>query len=255
MIKRIKYEKYKIFEFSQHAELILTKGEQHTHTFIFFAGFNEFASKYIYLFKSFFEKLEECNVKVIIPYLPSYSSKDEEVKYFNNSLNRFTTINTWIYIKTGEKGNRQVYTDKETHEYILNLISREINTLGSERIILGGFSQGGYYLFKYILEPLKIRTCFIVVFKSPLYYYDNPHKDDEKCISFNSNHIHLFFSRFDKVAEFNSCLTAYQKLKEFFPNVFIKYDNGKHHIVDYGCLEMLEELFLSYLKGKTLVKF
>lgn len=253
MIKRIKHEKYKVYEYSNHAELVLHK-ERHTHTFIFFAGFNEFASKYIYLFKSFFEKLEDIKIKIVIPYLPSYNHKDEEVQNMINN-GRFTTINSWLYRKVDEKGEFTVHTNEEIRAHIINLITKEIKEIGAEKIIFGAFSQGGLYLSKFILDSLKIKTCFNVIFKSPIVFYQNSVKENDKQFLFNSNHFHLFYSRLDKVVSFDMAVNSYRKFKSQFNNVFVKYDNSNHHVVDYACLEYLEELILSYLKDKELTRF
>ena len=252
MIKRIKYDKYKLFEYSLHSELRLVEGT-HTHTFIFFAGYNEFASKYIYLFKNFFEKIEDCNIKIIIPYLPTYNKNDPEVKQFKSDQN---SVNSW-FISDNVDGEVKVKTNTEVHKHVISLITNEIKELGtSEKLIFGAFSQGGLYLLNYVLEVLIIKSCFNVIFKSPIWFYKNSHNDDDKFYMFNSNIFYLFYSRFDKVIPFDTAILSYKSIKEnFVGGVYFKYDNGKHHILDFQCLEYLGELITCYLKGGTIIKF
>lgn len=254
-----KQEKYKVYEYSKHCEVVPNSGEN-THTFFFFAGFNEFASKYIYLYKNFFEQFEDISIKIIIPYLPSYSNTSEQMKNFiSNSelVKRFSSINSWFYReKDVNDGNKIVLkSNVEIDLYILNLINKEINKIGSENIILGGFSQGGIYLLRNILDTLKIKSCFNVIFKSPVHFYENKEYQNDKFIAFNHNHIYLYYSRFDKLASFDSAVYSYQKMKNQFNNVFIKFDNSKQHVVNKECLDFLEELVNIYFRNKQITKF
>lgn len=273
MIKRVKYEKYKIFEYSNYSELALVK-DSHTHTFFFFCGIQENASKYIHQFKSFFEKLENCNVKIIIPYPPVYNSQAKELSRFPDFFRqKFSSISTWFYrVKNDNKNleNENVlntdnkepssftyYTNNENHSSILALVSKEIKEIGSDKIILCGFSQGGAYLLRFILSVLKINTCFNIYFKSPLNLYINENKNNDLYYLLNSNKHHMFYSRYDKLCTFNTGIESYQNMcKEFDKsNVFIKYDNSNDHTVNNNCLAYLQELIYSYLKEEELTKF
>ena len=254
-------ERYKLFEYSKHSELILRKGN-HEYTLFFFAGFNEAASKYVYLFKYFFERMHDLKVKVVIPYLPTYKSTDEEMKPFlegKTPKNENFSLNSWFYFEgkiRDEDGNYLYKTNEKTDKYILNLISKEIKILGNtEKIIFGAFSQGGVYLMRIILENLKIKTLFNVIFKSPVFHYENKKKENSKNLVFNSNHFHLYYSRFEKVLPFDFCIKSYQKFKDQFEHVFVSYDNNKHHVVNQECLDFFEKLLISYIKGKEIVKF
>lgn len=263
MIKRIKYEKYKIYEFSRHSELRLIK-EEYSHAFIFFAGFNEFASKYIYLFKSFFEKMENCNIKIIIPNIPILTRENTSSLISNEFQDTTISVNSWFY-HISDKNNEGTKADKtvnkaiinsEIREYIVQLINKEIKILGGEdKIIFGGFSQGGQYLINFILDYTRIKSCFNIIFKSPLDQYKLAEIKNDKDKIFMDNFFFLFYSRLEKVVPFHYGIRTYQSLSSQFENVYVKFDNGKHHVLDNECLEYFEEVLNSFLKNKTLVKF
>jgi predicted esterase len=237
-------DKYKLMEYSTHSELIPIKGE-YNYAFCFFAGFNEHASKYIYLLKNFLEFNNFFDIKVIIPNLPQYDI--EQTKVFSNK------VHTWYtkYISSlSSLKDIQEASNKETDTLIKNLILKEIQKLGSsKKIIIAAFSQGCFYALMSILASMNIEVCFLALFKSPLKLTF----DFSIYKNIISNHIHLYMSRFDKIVNYSLVLEAYQILKVYFPSLFITSDNGKKHELDSDCLIYLKKLFLIYVYGKKLM--
>lgn len=218
-------DRYKIYEHSTHTELIpifnYNKNEsklKYTHVMFFFAGFNEYASKYIYLFKNFLEDMQNISIKVIIPNLPTYNTSDL-IKYSENPEfnQRFPTIRSW-FRKTIKKfdnkilnyNNTQEYKNKyyefldtlesaidyNTTEFVKKYIIEEAYNLNSsEKIILAAFSQGGIYLLNSILNNLNIKVCFIALFKTnlvtyvnPMFYYNEKFINDNQFNKFKCNY-------------------------------------------------------------------
>lgn len=245
-------EKYKIYEFSSHCELVLADPDQiQTHSIFFFAGYNEHASKYLYLFKSFFESVE-INFKIIFPYLPSYTI--DEVGFSSNQ--KFSSIQSWYRSELSKVSqDPKIFSDQVLTEFINKYIRKEAELLGgTEKIILMGFSQGGFYLLDQILCNLKSRFMFCMIIKSPSHYFVNPYKTENES-PINQNHFYLYYSRFEKVVSFYSAMLSLNKMKDQFPYVVFQFDNGRKHEVDIDCLNYMKTVLDCYVGNHKIAKF
>lgn len=245
-------DKYKVYEFSDRCELVLKNKEKHTHTVFFFAGWNEFASKYIYQLKVFFDNLDY-KFKIIIPYLPTYNSEDTNYE----GISKFKTIQSWyrnIYLYENAK-DVEVLTHPEITASIRQLVLDEGKKLGStEKIILIGFSQGGYFLLNSILTYLNIKVCFCISFKAYLMNYSN-YNTDKIGNNTKKNHVHIYYSRFDKVVTFKHAIISVKTISREFENYIYHFDSAKKHEVDNSCMEYIKKVLDSYFKSHTIAKF
>lgn len=258
-----KAEKFKIYEYSDHA-LLLPVDEDYEECLFFFAGFNENASKYIYLLKFFLESLPRLAIKVIIPFLPRYS-KEEYPTYWLREPERFQHVYAWYtyeIINLPEGFTTKINPNTEKDQFVMKMVREEIKVLGSSnKIMFVGFSMGGRYLLQ-ILTKLKIKTKFNLIFKSILLDYKNPYKVNNKegkndeqpgeyedisntSEEFNDNLFYLYYSLFDKVVQFQRGVKSIEVLKEKFKkgNVHVRTDNNNKHAVDEDCLYYLATMF------------
>lgn len=245
-------EKYKIYEFSSHCELVLADPDQiQTHSIFFFAGYNEHSSKYLYLFKSFFEDVN-INFKIIFPYLPTY--KMDQVGFSTNQ--KFTSVQSWYRSELSKASlNPKIFRDQTQTDFITKFIQSEAEYLGgTEKIILMGFSQGGFYLLDAILCSLKAKFLFCMCIKSPSHYFTNPEKDKSDSL-INQNHFYLYYSKFEKVVSFYSAMLSLNKLIGQLPHVTFHFDNGRKHEVDIECLNYLKTVINCYLGNNKIAKF
>ena len=219
----------------------------------FFAGFNENAAKYSYLFKIFLEQLNFIlPLKIVIPFLPVYKPEDYPRGWMTNP-DKFSQIYSWYNYEIKQLPD-QTYSVKiipnvEKDEQIISCIKKEIEKLGdTEKIILSGFSMGGRYLLE-ILNKLKIKTKFNIMFKTSLLLYENPLKN-EKDADMNKNRFYVYFSANDKIANYTNSMRGINILYREFQNVKVKFDNGvTSHSVDYKCLAFLEQIFRKEIIG------
>ncbi len=247
-----KFEKYKIFEYFEYS-LIEPNNGIYDHCIIFFAGFNENASKYIYLLKLFLEKFQPfLKIKLIIPMLNRYHREEYKKAFIPRS--GFDYIYSWFMVLKDESkpSGYSVKTNTEKDNLIMTLINDEINKLGnSNKIIFVGFSMGGRYLL-HILTLMKIKTLFNLIFKTVVFLYENPYllNNSENDNNFSKNNFHLYYSRYDKIVQFQNIGNSFQIVKKAFENSTIRLDNNKKHIVDYNCLEYFKKLLMHYLFQK-----
>ena len=231
-----KKEKFKIYEYYNYS-VIEPSDHFYKKCLVFFAGFNENAAKYIYLFKNYFEKSEiNFKIKIIIPMLNSYLPGEYVPNQYINA-EKVGKVYSWVSYKEDEnnKGKFVWKTDTKKDEMIKNLINKEIKKLNdcSQNIIFVGFSMGGRYLLK-ILNEMKIKTLFNLLLKTMVL-------DQDEYVSKN-NQIFTLFSRYDKIVGWENIGKTYNNLKLSFENVRLKLDNGKKHSVDYVCMDYLQFL-------------
>ena len=247
-----KVEKYKIFEYFDFS-IIEPNDGKYDFCLVFFAGFNENASKYIYLFKLFFENFEPYQkIKIIIPML-NRVTKDDYIDAVIPRDRKKDLINlyTWFIVFKDESSNTgyKITSNPEKDLLVKRLVNKEIKKLGSsEKIIFAGFSMGGRYLLK-ILTEMKIKTMFNLIFKTVVFLYENPYltgeSDEDK--KFNDNNLHCYFSRYDKIVQFENISKSFQIVKKAFNKSTMRLDNNKKHIMDFNCLEYLRSLLMQYL--------
>lgn len=250
-IQNSKPELYNILEYADYS-VIVPKDNSYDFAMIFLAGFNENASKYIYLFKFFIEDFTQSHlikIKIIIPYLASYK-KGEYPTLFISNPDRWSQFYAWYsyeVLSTQDGPIFKIIPNEERDKLVTGLISEEMKKLGgSEKIIMSGFSMGGRYLME-IITKMKIKTFFNVAFKSVIFSYDNPKKMimDE----FNENIFYLYYSLYDRIVLFNRGVYSISVLQNNgFRNIHVKVDKSKKHIVDNKCLEHLESLLLQNIK-------
>ena len=251
-------ERFKIYEYLDYATL-LPVDDDYEDCMFFFAGFNENASKYIYLFKNFLEEFETPpKIKIVIPFLPKYSLKDY-APYWLSKNHKDSHLYAWYNyekIDLPEGFTIKLLPNKEKNDQVIEMVSQEIEKLGSsEKIIFVGFSMGGRYLVE-ILTLMKIKTKFNIAFKSVLLIYDNPFKlgDTPESQHFKKNKFYLYYSRNEKVIPFNRGVQSISAMKaNGFQNIEVKIDNSKKHLVDIHCLIYLEEIFAKNFKCKPKV--
>lgn len=248
-----KYERFKIFEYFEYSVIQPNDG-RYDFCFVFFAGFNENASKYIYLFKLFLENFDvELKIKIILPMLNRYTKEDYKDAIIPRG-NKANNLYSWYVIRqdTSDQNKIVFIRNEEKDNLVKSLIYEEIKKLGSsEKIILGGFSMGGRYLLM-LLTEMKIKTKFNLLMKVYVYHYENPYfssklNDD---VIFNSNNFHCLYSKYDKIVGFDLIFKSYQLMKKNFENIHLLIDNSKKHVVDFLCLEYLKKLFYQYLLNK-----
>jgi predicted esterase len=250
-VEKSKPELYNILEYSEYS-LLVPKDNQYDFAMVFLAGFNENASKYIYLFKFFIEDFTQSHgikIKIIIPYLALYK-KGEYPTLFIANPDRWAQFYAWYsyeVLSTQDGPIYKIIPNEEKDKLVTGLISEEIKKLGSsEKIIMSGFSMGGRYLME-IITKMKIKTLLNVAFKSILFAYENPFKmikDD-----FNENSFYLYYSLYDKIVLYNRAVYSISVLqKNGFKNIHVKVDKSKKHVVDNKCLEHLESLLLQNIK-------
>jgi predicted esterase len=245
-------EKFKVLEYSDYS-VVVPSDNEYNFCMFYFAGFGENASKYIYLLKQFFEFMTiKLPIKIIIPYSTYYKT------YGTFLPDSYRRLNVYSWYDWKFENNNYVMANDEARDNIIKeLVLKEINFLeSSERIIFAGFSQGGYYLL-HILTQLKIKTLFNVIFKSNFPMYKNPHLGDEskEGIAFNANLFYCYFSRNEKIVNFNSSVQAIQTLKKNFKYVEIKIDNSSKHVVDYNCLAYFHTIIVKHLYKYRITKF
>lgn len=250
-----KIEKYKIFEYFEYSVIEPNDGNYENCIF-FFAGFNENASKYIYLFKLFFENFEPfLRIKIIIPMLNRYSKEDYKNAVIpRGGKNDINNLYSWFIVLKDEESKigYKVKSNPEKDNLVIKLVKEEIKKLGkTEKIIFVGFSMGGRYLL-HILTQMKIKTLFNLIFKTVVFLYENPYLqlNNEEDKIFNQNNVHLYYSRFDKIVQFDNIGKSFQIVKKAFTNTTIKIDNNKKHIVDFNCLEYFKRLLMQYLSPR-----
>jgi predicted esterase len=245
-------EKFKILEYSEYSVLIPADNEYSFCTF-YFCGFGENASKYIYLLKQFFEFMTiKLPIKIIIPYPTLYKTYGN---YLPDALKK-VNIYSWYDFKY-ENDMYSIATDENRDSIVIDLVSKEIKFLEtSEKIMFVGFSQGGSYLLR-ILAKMKIKTLFNVIFKSRFPLFKNPHVNDNSKEGqvFNTNVFYLYFSRNEKVINFQYAIESIQILKKNFTDIHIKLDNSNKHVIDYNCLSYLDKIIIKYLYKYRITKF
>ncbi len=247
-------ERFKILEFSDYMIIKPNNKKKYEYCMFFFAGFNENAAKYSYLFKIFLENLNfDIPLKIVIPFLPIYKP-DEYPRAWMSNPDKFSQLNAWYSYEITEDDDKTykftILPNREKDQKVIKMILKEIDKLGnSEKIILGGFSMGGRYLLE-ILTKMNINTKFNFVFKSSFIFYNNP-KKDEKDSPLNKNKFYCYFSANDKIAIYPRSISSVNILKTEFGNVTVKFDNGlTTHTVDYKCLAYLENILRKeILKG------
>ena len=243
-------EKFKILEYGDHSIILPSDGE-YSFCMFFFSGFNENASKYIYLFKQFFEFMTiKLHIKVVIPLLPLYKDYGKYLK----EPSKFKNIYSWYDFKLQDDKYVPIY-NVENDNFIKELVRKELKILeSSEKIIFCGFSQGGRYLLD-ILLSLKIKTMFNVIFKSAVStQLTNIYKDEKDSI-FNENKFYLYYSIHDKIVLFDNATKFIQLMKKEFKHIQIKIDNGNKHTIDYNCLSYLDIIMKKYLYSYRITKF
>jgi predicted esterase len=241
-------DRFKIFEYQDYAVLLPVE-DDYEECMFFFAGFNENASKYIYLFKNFLEDFEiPPKIKVVIPFLPKYSLKDY-APYWLSQNHKDSHLYAWYNyekIDLPEGFTIKLIPNMEKDTEVIRMVKKEIEILGSsDKIFFVGFSMGGRYLVE-ILSLMKIHTKFNIIFKSVLLIYDNPYKlgDSSESQKFNENKFYLYYSRNDKIVPFNRGIQSISAMKaNGFKNIQVKIDNSQKHVVDYHCLIYLEDIF------------
>jgi len=250
-----KIEKYKIFEYFDYS-IIEPNDGRYEYCFVFFAGFNENAAKYVYLLKLFFENFEKfLKIKIIIPMLNHYTKED----YLNAVIprdrkNNINNLYSWFIVNKSEddKSGYKIKTNTNKDALVIKLVNEEIKKLGSsEKIIFSGFSMGGRYML-YIITQMKIKTLFNVIFKTVIFLYENPYLnnvfEDDKI--FNENKMYLYYSRYDKIVQYENIIKSFQITSKAFKNSTIRIDNNKKHILDFNCLEYLRILLKKYIITK-----
>lgn len=247
-----KVEKYKIFEYFDFS-IIEPNDGKYDHCLVFFAGFNENASKYIYLFKLFFENFEPfLKIKIIIPMLNRFTKDDYKNAVIpQDRKNNLINLYSWFIVFKDETSSSgyKIVSNTEKDLLVKKLVNEEIKKLGSsEKIIFAGFSMGGRYLLK-ILTEMKIKTMFNLIFKTYFFLYENPYLngETEEDNKFNHNNLHCYYSRYDKIVQFENISKSFQIVKKAFKNTTMRLDNNKKHIVDFNCLEYLRSLLMQYL--------
>lgn len=245
-------EKFKILEHSNYSE-ILPNNEKYEYCFFFFAGFNEHASKYVYVFKNFFENLDiDIPIKIIIPSLVKYDINDYPHDWIT-SPEKFSHIYSWYsfekIVSPGGLSYRILYNKKKDEE-VDEYIRKEIKKLGSsEKLIFCGFSMGGSYL-TLVLMRLKIKTMCNIIFKSiiNLNYFQNVKQEGNKDLSLNK--AYMLYSLNDKIVIFSRAVHTIMTAKKIFDQVEVKVDSGYKHTVDYNCLKYLERILKKYFNNK-----
>jgi len=247
-----KVEKYKIFEYFDFS-IIEPNNGKYEYCMVFFAGFNENASKYIYLFKLFFENFEPFQkIKIIIPMLNRVTKDDYKNAVIPRDRKKdLNNLYSWFIVFKDELSDSgyKITSNPQKDLLVKKLVSDEVKKLGSsEKIIFAGFSMGGRYLLK-ILTEMKIKTMFNIILKTVVFLYDNPYLngESEEDRKFNDNNLHCYYSRYDKIVQFDNISKSFQILKRVFPKTTIRIDNNKKHIVDFNCLEYLRILLMQYL--------
>jgi hypothetical protein len=244
-------EKYKILEYNDYST-IEPVNSKYDYCIFFFAGFNENASKYLYLFKNFFENLQNDLLpvfKVVIPLLPKYPIEDYPKRWIMHPEN-YKEIFAWYsyeIITVPEGVTIKILPNKEKDEHIISLVNKEIKKFGgdTERVIFSGFSMGGKYLLN-LLNVMKIKTKFNFICKSIAIPYEFPSfpSNNQITTNFKKNIFYYYFSVYDKVILFERVISSISVLKENFvkENVHIKFDLSKKHLVDANCLNYLENI-------------
>jgi hypothetical protein len=250
-------ERFKIMEYMDFSIILPVDGKYDLCLF-FFAGFNENSSKYVYLFKHFFELLNfEIKIKIVIPTLPKYEVGLEKGQYpthFMKKPKKFKQVYAWFSYSL-DNGIMNHIFNTEKDNFVVKLIRKEIKILGSEdKLIFSAFSMGGGYLL-HMLELTMIKTRFNFIIKSPVGRFGNLFKNltREEEEKINSNFFHLILSYGDKVVPFEYAIQNYREFKKKFTNVTLKVDNGKRHVVDYNSLALFEDLIRKHCKEE--VKF
>jgi predicted esterase len=212
----------------------------------YFAGFNENASKYLYMFKYIFEEID-IKVKIIIPQLPKYYIPDNYMKQFGIKKNEIYSWYSYVMIK----GKQELFFNYETNKLVISLINKEIETLGSsEKLIFVGFSMGGSYLL-ILLLLLKIKTKFNFICKSVTKLFKNVYKDDEEYQKFNDNLFYNYFSINERVVHFQLSIESITAQKKNFKNVIIRADNGKRHFFDEKVIQYFKEVLMKNIGTKA----
>ncbi len=250
------YEYYQIVEYNNYTEIIPIDNN-YKYCMFFFAGFNEVANSYSYLFKSFLEKLtskannkKPLPIKIVLPNLIRYDKKDLKPSYARKK-SRFDYYLAWYIFKMNNNRNDYIefiYNEDKNNE-IIEMVNKEINKLGSsENIILSGFSMGGRYALV-ILDLMKIKTLVNICFKCPARLFVNDLKNNRNN-SYNDNVFYYYYSINDKVITYSTAVNTIRLMKGEFnkDNVHVKVDMSKKHAVDEMCLSYIEGIFRKYLK-------
>lgn len=244
--------KLRLFEYSTHSELI-PSNKIYSHCLFFFSGFNENSSKYVYLLKNFLEDNNFNTIKVILPNLPSYDTRLDKYKgkIDNDFTKKFPIISSWYSKSILEISSQDSFVNefinKENQDFILNLLKKEHEFLGNyDKIIISGFSQGALYSLVNILTIINKKMCFVLLFKGAIInkielIYSND------CLL---NHIHYFYSRFDKLANVIIGIENFQKVKKIFNHCFITFDDGNLHEVDKQSLLYFKKVIKVYVYGE-----
>lgn len=247
-------EKFKILEFSDYMIIKPINKKKYEYCMFFFAGYNENAAKYSYLFKIFLENLNfDLPLKIVIPFLPIYKPNEYPVGWMTNP-ERFSHLHAWYSYDIKENEDKSlkvtIIPNKEKDDNVIEMIKNEIEKLGSsQKIILGGFSMGGRYLLE-ILSKMNITTKFNFFFKTNLIYYNNPRKNEIDA-PINKNKFYIYFSANDKIVYYTRSISSVNIIKREFSNVKVKFDNGvTSHTVDYKCLAFLEALLRKEVLGE-----
>jgi predicted esterase len=234
-------EFYKIYEYPDYSVIEPNDGK-YEYCLFFFAGFNENAIKYIYIFKLFLESTKEkYKLKIIVPFLPFFDNYP--LKYAPPFL-KPGGYYAWYSFKEIKENKFEYIFNKEKDKHIIDLINKEINKLKtSERIIFGGFSMGGRYFLE-ILNTMKIKTKFNIIFKTGIHIYENKMKNlnSVEANLFNENKFYLYYSTAENVITFKIGINSIKFIKDNFKNVEIKFDNGNKHVLDFMALTFFETI-------------
>ena len=248
-------ENFKILEYTE-LTMITPYDEKYDFTMIFFAGFNENASKYLYLLKSFFEDYNY-KIRIVIPNMPIYTVENQNPNPFFSFKKKIRTYFSWYDIKQND-GKIEIKFNEEKDNFIIDLIRKEINYLegDTQKLIFAGFSMGGRYAL-HILTKMKIKVAFIAIFKSSVVSYDNPWSDlqDKESVNFMQNQFHLYISLNDKVINLPRSFLTLDTFKRCKFKFTVKVDNKIKHKIDLECLDYLESLIFNYFYKNLKPKF
>lgn len=246
-------EKFKILEYSDYMVIKPNNKIKYEYSMFFFAGFNENAAKYSYLFKIFLENISfTLPIKIVIPFLPTYKKEEYPSTWMTNP-EKFSQINAWfnyeIHVNEDKTLKFKLLPNVEKDEKIIQMVRYEIEKLGSsEKIIFSGFSMGGNYLLE-ILTKMNIKTKFNLMFKTNMVLYKKP--VGEEYSEFSKNKFYFYFSANDKIVNYTRSIDSIRILKREFGDVKVKFDNGvTSHTVDYKCLAFLEQILSREIRGE-----
>jgi hypothetical protein len=230
--------------------IIIPKNQIYKICIIFFSGGGEGPKKYIPLFKTFLEKENFFNVKIILPFPSKYQYKDilpADFK-FSDPKKSNTSINAWYQLHMNHELKTQAITfNKEKDNEIISLINYESNFLGGgENIILAGFSMGGRYCL-HLCTLLNLKFHSVILYKCgyTLGLLKNENEKDKLRIQ----KLYYLFSLQDEVIPFDNSLKSIYNLKQLNPYIFkIQIDSLRNHSIISGgkALQILQEVIIEH---------